>query len=125
MRAAVLGVLAGVGLVLTISGVFRDRSPLFAQPPSGYGTGRGAAPAQLMTLSVPIAGGGQQIVLVDPEARTMGVYHVDPTSGEIALKSVRDFHWDLQMSEFNGGSPSPQEIRRMFADKQAPDGRRR
>ena len=52
----------------------------------------------------------QQLMVVDPELRTIGVYHVDATSGEIVLKSVRNIHWDLQMMEFNGTNPTPREI---------------
>jgi hypothetical protein len=40
----------------------------------------------------------------------MSVYHIDG-SGEISLRSVRAFHWDLMMDDFNGVSPSPREIR--------------
>jgi hypothetical protein len=54
---------------------------------------------------------GQQLTVVDPESRVLGVYHIDSTSGEIVLKSVRNIHWDLQMIEFNGTSPLPREIR--------------
>ena len=53
----------------------------------------------------------QQLMVVDPELRVMSVYHVDGATGEIVLKSVRNIHWDLQMMEFNGTSPTPREIR--------------
>jgi hypothetical protein len=46
------------------------------------------------------------------------VYQVDPRSGAIALKSVRNIHWDLQMDEFNsGGNPSPKEIRSLLEQR--------
>ncbi len=47
----------------------------------------------------------------------MSVYHVESATGEIALKSVRRFHWDLQMDEFNGDSPSPREIRALIEQR--------
>src|SRR4051812_16783097 len=59
----------------------------------------------------------QQLTVIDPETRVMSVYHVDLASGEIALKSVRNIHWDLQMIEFNSNSPLPQEIRSLLGKK--------
>jgi len=59
----------------------------------------------------------QQITLIDPRQRVMCVYHIDRVSGEIALKSVRNIQWDLSMDEFNGQSPSPQEIRTLLQQR--------
>lgn len=53
----------------------------------------------------------QQMTIVDPKSRTMAVYHVSGSMGEIELKSVRKFEWDLQMEEFNAASPLPREVR--------------
>jgi hypothetical protein len=44
----------------------------------------------------------------------MCIYHVDPATGVVALKSVRNIQWDLMMDEFNGVSPLPREIRSML-----------
>ena len=57
--------------------------------------------------------GIQQIVVMEPRAKTMAVYHVEPTQGKIQLKSVRNLHWDLQMEQFNGQSPLPSELRQV------------
>ena len=73
-------------------------------------------PAALVTLTSQI-GDKQQLTLIDPQTHAMAVYHVDSASGEITLKSVRNIHWDLQMLEFNGKSPSPREIRAMIEQK--------
>jgi hypothetical protein len=56
---------------------------------------------------------GQPLILtvVDPRQRAVAVYHVDRSTGEIALKSVRNLTWDLQMVQFNSGNPLPQDIR--------------
>lgn len=53
------------------------------------------------------------MILVDPETRVMAVYHVD-ASGKVSLRSVRNLQWDLLIEEFNGGSPSPREIRTLL-----------
>jgi hypothetical protein len=47
----------------------------------------------------------------------MSVYHIDRQTGEIALRSVRNVAWDLQMEEFNGVSPSPREIRSLLEQR--------
>ena len=69
----------------------------------------------------PMSGGGlithatamgehkQQMTVIDPDTRTMAVYHI--TDGEITLKSVRNIHYDMQMIVLNGTKPLPQEIR--------------
>ena len=59
----------------------------------------------------------QQLTIVDPMMRVVAVYHIDATKGEVTLKSVRNFHWDLQMLEFNTTAPLPQEIRSMLDQK--------
>jgi hypothetical protein len=51
------------------------------------------------------------VTVIDPIQRVMGIYQVDRSTGEIALRSVRNLTWDLQMIEFNSGKPMPQDIR--------------
>ena len=60
---------------------------------------------------MPLPEGRQQLTIIDTKDRVIAIYHVDPTNGEVALKSVRNIRWDLQMTQFNGTSPLPQEIR--------------
>jgi hypothetical protein len=59
----------------------------------------------------------EQVTLIDPETRTMAVYHIDKTSGKIVLKSVRNIHYDLKMIEFNGAEPLPGEIRSLLGER--------
>jgi hypothetical protein len=59
----------------------------------------------------------QQLIVIDPADRVMSVYHVNGESGQIALKCVRQIHWDLQIADFNGVSPLPREIRLMLEQK--------
>ncbi len=72
----------------------------------------------LITHVLPAEGGPQAVIVVDPSQRVMAVYHVDKTTGEIALRSVRNITWDLQMMEFNSGEPLPQDIRNLRGELQ-------
>ncbi|OHB81260.1 MAG: hypothetical protein A2W31_13705 [Planctomycetes bacterium RBG_16_64_10] len=60
---------------------------------------------------------GQLLILIDPRTRAMGVYHIERATGEVALKCVRNFSWDLQMLEFNGKGLQPKDIRGMLEGK--------
>jgi len=75
-------------------------------------------PGSLMTHVLPADGGPQALVVVDPVQRVLAVYHVDRATGEIALRSVRNVTWDLQMVEFNSGEPLPQDIRNVRGELQ-------
>jgi hypothetical protein len=82
--------------------------PASAMVPYSSSTGN------LITHVLPSEGGGPQaIAVVDPGQRVLAVYHVDKSTGEIALCSVRNITWDLQMPEFNSGKPLPRDIRNM------------
>ncbi|MEX2186579.1 MAG: hypothetical protein WD875_07285 [Pirellulales bacterium] len=70
----------------------------------GYSTG-------MLAFSATLAEDRQQITIIDPTTRVMSVYHIEPKSGEIVLRAVRNVTWDLEMTVFNGTSPLPQEIR--------------
>jgi len=67
--------------------------------------------SDLQVVSTILPTGVQQIVVTDPKARVMAVYHVDAAQGKLQLKSVRSLRWDLGMEEFNGESPLPSELR--------------
>lgn len=73
------------------------------------GVAAGAAP--LLTHVIVQEGRPHTVVAVDAQNRTLAVYHVDPTTGKLALKSVRNATWDLQMQNFNTDEPLPQDIR--------------
>lgn len=66
----------------------------------------------LMTTSL-LSDGRQQVVITDTKARTMAIYEVEPATGKVLLRSVREIKWDLQMQQFNATSPTPGEIRSM------------
>jgi hypothetical protein len=65
----------------------------------------------MLAFSTTLAEDRQQITLIDPATRVMSVYHIEPKSGEIVLRAVRNVTWDMEMTVFNGTSPLPQEIR--------------
>ena len=74
----------------------------------------GIPSSELIVVNSVPPGGGQQIVVVDPASRVMGTYAVDGRSGEISLKSVRNFSWDLYLEEFNAAQPAPREIKALL-----------
>lgn len=66
-------------------------------------------PGCLQVVSEP--GGPITAVVYDPQQKALGVYHVDRTTGEIELKSVRQIQWDLRMLHFQGKAPLPEDIK--------------
>jgi hypothetical protein len=117
MRTAVLGLMVTVGLVFLVAGVCAQRNPVFAQFPADLPTYQTQKNDKLIAFSVPAGETRQQITLIDPAARSMSVYHIDTDTGAITLKSVRRFHWDLEMEEFNGVEPTPREIRSLIEQR--------
>ena len=113
MRNAILVALIGVGTMVVAVGWGRPAQEAYglvsAQGPAGDGG--------LITLMAASDESGQHLVLIDPRIRVMGVYHIKRESGEVTLKSVRNFKWDLQMLEYNGTSPLPQDIRGMMESR--------
>jgi hypothetical protein len=108
------------GLLLLVVACGGNFAAVFAQrPPVGSAVDRSfAAGDAFVSHASELADGRQQITLIDVRTRSMAVYQVDPRTGAIALKSVRNVHWDLQMDEFNsGGNPSPKEIRSLLEQR--------
>ncbi len=67
----------------------------------------------LQVRSTLLANGIEQLTVVDPRAKSMAVYHIEPATAKIQLKSVRNLVWDLQMEHFNGQPPLPSELRQV------------
>lgn len=119
MRSAAFGLVLGAGLLLVMWGASALPQAV-AQRPGGFPANAPASPpasGELIALSFDAGGGRQHITLIDPRTHMLGVYAIDPATGEIALRSVRNVHWDLQMDEFNGTTPSPREIRSLLGNK--------
>ena len=107
MRRAILGVLAGAGLMAVALAVSGQRDEVLAQR-AAVGTTVGG---DLIAVPTPLGDKGQLLTVIDPRQQVVGVYVVDLSSGKISLRCVRNIHWDLLLTDFNGERPSPQEIR--------------
>jgi hypothetical protein len=112
MRTAVVGALSLAVLVIGAWAV-TTQSVGFAQRPAPSPTGGNG----LISHVAQVGENRQQLTVIDPEMRVVAVYHIEMSKGEITLKSVRNFHWDLQMLEFNTATPLPREIRTMLDQK--------
>lgn len=115
MKAVMLGVLTVAGLVMAAWGATPGRREVPApSPPLLHQAGAGN---ELIAVPGPTGEKGQLLTVIDPKTRVMSVYHIESATGKIALRSVRNIHWDLQMTEFNGERPLPQEIRSLLEQR--------
>ncbi len=112
MRTAVLGALIVAGLVITAAGV--TANPNEGSPPRPMPNVAWAADGQVIALSATVGDKYQQVTVIDPKTQAMSVYHIDLADGKIRLRSVRNFHWDLQMVHLNGVAPLPREIQALL-----------
>jgi len=95
----------GIGLVAAATWCAADQTYVTGS----QGVATGGAP--LVTHVIAQENRPHTIVAVDPQNKTLAVYHVDLVTGKLALKSVRNATWDLQMRDFNTDEPLPQDIR--------------
>jgi hypothetical protein len=111
MRGLVSGVLVGLGvcclLFVGLADAQAPRQASFERPPQD----RVASSPELLALSHDGGDGRQQITIVDPRQKVMAVYTIDRATGALALKSVRNLQWDLQIEDYNSASPAPRDIR--------------
>lgn len=112
MRAAVLGALAGAGLVCVAVGGFDCRNVVFGQRLASYSE---ADPGgDLIAVPGPVGEKGQLLTVIDRKRRAMSVYHIHQATGKIALRSVRDIQWDLQLTYLDNEGLLPQEIQSLL-----------
>jgi hypothetical protein len=121
----VLGFLACVGLVIAAVGLAGHGNAVFAQratmpvvppaPPTPAPVV--AAGSELIVVSASAGERGQILTVVDPRQKVMSVYRIELTTGRIALQSVRNITWDLQIPEWNTDKPTPREIQSMSEPK--------
>ena len=76
--------------------------------------GSGDQSGPLWTLATPLDDGRQMLLVVDQQNRTMAIYHVDPATGTLTLKSTRDVRWDLMVEDFNCLEPRPSALKKML-----------
>jgi len=115
MRAVVLGCLAVAVLAAVASVVLPDGRAALGQqavPNRAVFSDQG-----LIALSETVQQRYQQVTVIDPKREVLCVYHVDLASGVITLRSVRNIHWDLQMSDYNGQKPLPREIQSLLEQR--------
>src|SRR5690348_16528053 len=110
MRAAVGGLVLGIGLLLALAFGFpealaqRQAGQLVSHPPTHPATNQQQAGSPDMLALSAEAEGRQQITVIDPKQKVMAVYHVDRTTGAISLRSVRNLQCDLQIEDFNSAN---------------------
>jgi hypothetical protein len=112
MRKVLLGTLL-VGLLVTIvAGALPEgRQPNAPSLPAPLPARSAAASSDgLIAIGETVEQKYQQVTVIDPKQRVMSVYHIDLASGTITLRSVRNIHWDLRMTDYNGKSPLSREI---------------
>jgi hypothetical protein len=106
----------GCGVVCALWGLFSlsltvPSPTAFSQQSAGI-SGLNAE-GLLQVHSTLLSTGIEQIVVVDPRAKSLAVYHIEPATAKLQLKSVRNLVWDLQMEHFNGQAPLPSELRQV------------
>ena len=117
MNRAMLGTFVGVGFVIAAVAVAQQRGENAGQrvmpPPSAPAVGG----SELIVVPTSLGEKGQMLTVVDPRQRVLCVYHIDMTTGKIALKSVRNMQWDLQITHLNNENPLPQQIRSLLEQR--------
>jgi hypothetical protein len=112
MRSAVLGALAGAGLVWAAVGALDHRNEVFAQRLPAYQPAESGG--DLVVVPGPVAEKGQLLTVVDQKRQTISVYHIQQTTGKIALRSVRNIQWDLQLTYLDNEGLLPREIQALL-----------
>ncbi|OHB82061.1 MAG: hypothetical protein A2V98_26315 [Planctomycetes bacterium RBG_16_64_12] len=110
-----LGALVGAGLAIAAVGAAPNRNEGFGPRVGSYEEAKQAG--DLIALSTVVDGRYQQVTVIDPKLRAIGVYQIELASGEVELRCVRDIRWDLQIEYFNGKGLSPLEIRSMLESR--------
>lgn len=113
-------ILAGLALLVAVAW---NTSGVFSQSQNPYGIAT-AAPSAWYSAVPQVAANGSlllsssitpqglhQISVIDSQAKSLAVYHVQPDSGQVILKSVRNITADFGLDEFNGSDPSPSKVR--------------
>ena len=108
-----LGTLVAAVIVVACVGSWDSGQEAYAERPTTVYAAAGsdviAGPAETAD--------GQVLTVIDTRQRVMSVYRIEGGTGKIALLSVRNIQWDMQLTEFNGEHPLPQEIRRLLEQR--------
>lgn len=102
-----------VGLILALAGAWSAD----AQQPAGN-SGLGLSSGQLVTHFQEQTNGPTVLTVVEPSTHVVAVYHIARETGEVKLKSVRNFDLDLRLGHWNSSGLTPEEIRKMLELRQ-------
>lgn len=117
MRTAVLGFLFVVGCVIVAVGAGSDRSEPASQRIPWSQLQSTLANADMLVVPASVGERYQQVTLIDPKQRVISVYHIDFASGIITLRSVRNFHYDHQLMQYNGKDPLPEDLKSLVVPR--------
>jgi hypothetical protein len=118
MRTVTLGFLVVAGLVVIGAAAGApDRREGGPQRGTPFQVQSTLANADMLVVSANVGDRYQQVTVIDPKLRVMSVYHIEFATGQVALRSVRNFHFDLQIKQYNGKDPLPEEIETLLAPK--------
>ena len=117
MRTVILGLVVVAGLVIGAAMAAPERHEGGRERSSPLQLQSTLANADMLAVSASVGDKYQQLTIIDPKLRVMSVYHIEFATGRIALRSVRAFHFDLQMKQFNGKDPLPEEIESLLAPR--------
>ena len=73
-----------------------------------------ASGGPLWVSDSPLEDGRRLLIVVNQVTRHAAVYHVDPQSGSLTLKTARDISSDLQLDEFNVQEPKPAALKKLL-----------
>jgi hypothetical protein len=108
----VLGALVGAGLAVVAVGAFDHRNEVFAQRTGPYPQAESGV--ELIAVPGPMGEKGQLLTVIDQKRRVMSVYHIHQATGKIALCSVRNIQWDLQLTYLDNEGLLPREIQSLL-----------
>jgi len=117
MRTVILGLVVVAGLVIGAATAAPERHEGGRERLSPFQLQSTLANADMLAVSANVGDKYQQLTIIDPRLRVMSVYHIEFATGRIALRSVRAFNYDLQMKQFNGKDPLPEEIESLLAPR--------
>jgi hypothetical protein len=117
MKQAILGALAVAALLGAAFSAFGWNEASAQQRVPSSVPGQVVGGGDLIIVPMAIGDKGQVLSVVDPHQRVLCVYRIDPVSGKIALKSVRNLNADFQLSYLNNEAPLPQEIHSLLENK--------
>lgn len=115
MRSGILGLVVVAGLVIGAATAAPERHDGGSQRPAALQST--LANADMLAVSANVGDKYQQLTIIDPKRHVMSVYHIEFATGKIALRSVRAFQFDLQMKQYNGKDPLPEEIESLLAPR--------